>query len=379
VGGEALRAEALTLLSLWPEPPKLDRTDGRFREIAARPVEAVREILQPHVDSLLAPASPALRALGIELLVKLRLKVPSEKATILVADAKVPASVRLEALRLLAAQDAASPQLADILEKWLAAAPGRESPLLRSEALRLIAARNPARALDAARAFIANGELPEQQAAWPVLGAMQSPEADALIAGAIGNAMPPATQLEILEAAALRASKAPVIAAALERFEKSRAGLTDALAQFSECLEGGDPRAGREIALTNVSANCAACHRFEGAAGSEVGPALDGVASRGDRRHLLESLVAPGAKVTPGYGLISITKKNGETLAATLLGEKAGSLRLRLPDGKEISLATSDIASQTPPVSIMPPMGVILNKRQIREVVAYLGTLKAKR
>ena len=161
--------------------------------------------------------------------------------------------------------------------------------------------------------------------------------------------------------------------------EKNRALQIDALSAFTECLEGGDVQAGRAIALENVSANCVACHRFESAAGSEVGPALDGVASRGDSRYLLESLVAPGAKVAVGYGLISITKKNGEAIAGTLLAEKAGAIRLRLPDGAETAIAKPDIAAQTEPVSVMPPIGAILSKRQIRDVVAYLATLKAKR
>ena len=156
-------------------------------------------------------------------------------------------------------------------------------------------------------------------------------------------------------------------------------GPADPLATFTECLEGGDPQAGREIAQQNVSANCVACHRFDGAAGSEVGPALTGVATRIDRRSLLESLIAPGAKVTAGYGIVFVTKKSGEAVSGTLLGEKDGALRLRLPDGKDVTIAKADIAAQTPPISMMPPMGAILSKRQLRDVVAYLGTLKAKK
>ena len=161
--------------------------------------------------------------------------------------------------------------------------------------------------------------------------------------------------------------------------KKNRVSTADPLAAFTECLEGGDAQTGRDIALENVSANCVACHRFTGAGGSEVGPALDGIASRGDRRQLLESLVAPGAKVAIGYGLVSIAKKSGEAVSGTLLAEKDGAIRLRLPDGNEIAVAKADIASQTPPISMMPPLGAILSKRQLRDVVAYLGTLKAKR
>ena len=378
-GPESTRSEALSLLALWLDPPKLDRVDGRFRALAPRPVAPLRDALQPHVDALLALESPNLRPLGIELLVKLQLKVPAEKAALLVTDAKVPATVRLEAMRLLAAQDAASPQLAQVLEDWLSSAPGRQPATLRSEALRIVATRNAPRALEAARAFLAGGEIAEQQTAWAILATMQSPDADALIASAVERGIPPATQLDLLEAASARASQSPAIAAALDRFEKNRASQTDALATFTECLEGGDSRLGRDVALTSVSANCVACHRFEDAAGSEVGPALAGVASRGDRRYLLESLVAPSAKIAAGYGLISIVKKNGDAIAGTLLNEKGDSLRLRLPDGNEAAVEKSDIVSQTPPISVMPPIGAILGKRQIRDVIAYLSMLKAKR
>jgi hypothetical protein len=36
----------------------------------------------------------------------------------------------------------------------------------------------------------------------------------------------------------------------------------------------------------------------------------------------------------------------------------------------------ADIATQTPPVSIMPPMLGILQPREIRDVVSYLASLR---
>ena len=37
------------------------------------------------------------------------------------------------------------------------------------------------------------------------------------------------------------------------------------------------------------------------------------------------------------------------------------------------------IATSTPPISVMPPMLGILTKTEIRDVVAYLASLKAKK
>ncbi|MEA3212143.1 MAG: hypothetical protein QOE70_5200 [Chthoniobacter sp.] len=377
----SVREEALTQLTLWLEPPPLDHADGRFRAFPARPLEPVRAALQPQVAALLALEAPELRALGLELLVKFHLEAPADKVAALVAEKSIPAAVRLEALRLLAAQEPNSPELARMLDAWLAAAKGAHPAALRSEALRIVAKRDGHRAFEAARKFLAEGEVAEQQAAWSVLGALAAPDADALIAGAVtelaaGHPLPPATQLDLLEAAATRAANAPTIAAALGALEKNRSAPSDPLVAFAECLEGGDPLAGREIALTSVAANCVACHRFQRGGGSEVGPPLETVASRRDRHYLLESLIAPSAQVAAGFGLVTVTKKSGEPLAGTLLGEDAKAIRLRQPDGQEISVAKADIASQTPAISVMPPMGALLTKRQIRDVVAYLTTLK---
>jgi hypothetical protein len=47
-----------------------------------------------------------------------------------------------------------------------------------------------------------------------------------------------------------------------------------------------------------------------------------------------------------------------------------------MPDGKEQAIAIADIASRTPVVSSMPPMGVILKPEEIRDLVEYLSSLK---
>ena len=52
---------------------------------------------------------------------------------------------------------------------------------------------------------------------------------------------------------------------------------------------------------------------------------------------------------------------------------------MRLFDGTRRAVPRETIAHQTAPVSIMPPMGAILQPRELRDVVAYLSSLKGGR
>jgi putative heme-binding domain-containing protein len=120
-----------------------------------------------------------------------------------------------------------------------------------------------------------------------------------------------------------------------------------------------------------------ACHRFESDAGSEVGPNLKTIGAKYDRKTLLESLVAPSAKFADGFpGMISLTKKDGTALTATLLRQTPAEVALRLADGSSVTVPRAEISTMSEPVSVMPPMGLVLTKRQTRDIVAYLATLR---
>ena len=44
--------------------------------------------------------------------------------------------------------------------------------------------------------------------------------------------------------------------------------------------------------------------------------------------------------------------------------------------GEEVKYPQSKVQSVTAPLSSMPPMGAVLNKRDMRDIIAYLKTLK---
>ena len=119
-----------------------------------------------------------------------------------------------------------------------------------------------------------------------------------------------------------------------------------------------------------------ALHAVEDASGSQVGPLLKTVGSRYDAAYLLESLLNPSATIAPGYGIVSATLRDGTNVSGTLSEETPEALTIRQFDGSQKTYPRSEVASVTPPVSIMPPMGGILEQRELRDVVAYLMTLK---
>ncbi len=73
--------------------------------------------------------------------------------------------------------------------------------------------------------------------------------------------------------------------------------------------------------------------------------------------------------------MVSVTKKDGGAVAGTVLEETVELLKVRATDGAEVLIQKSEIAVQTPPISVMPPMLGILTKREVRDVVAYLVSL----
>ncbi|MCX6953376.1 MAG: hypothetical protein NTV51_14585, partial [Verrucomicrobia bacterium] len=97
------------------------------------------------------------------------------------------------------------------------------------------------------------------------------------------------------------------------------------------------------------------------------------------RAYLLESLLDPAAKIAVGFGMVGVTLKDGTVVTGTLAKETPAAVTVRLFDGTMKTVPRADIANQTPPVSIMPPMLGVLQPREIRDVVAYLATLKGGR
>jgi cytochrome c553 len=94
-------------------------------------------------------------------------------------------------------------------------------------------------------------------------------------------------------------------------------------------LRGGNPVLGKQVVFKHSNSECLRCHTIDGKGGI-AGPVLDGIAERLDETQLLTSLLVPNEQIAEGFG----------------------------------------------EYSAMPPMGALLSKREIRDVLAYLKTLQ---
>lgn len=82
--------------------------------------------------------------------------------------------------------------------------------------------------------------------------------------------------------------------------------------------------------------------------------------------------------IAPGYGTISLTLKNGDTVAGQFRKETKTEIEIRDAENNAIIVAVDQVKERTPVVSTMPPMFALLKKGEIRDVVAYLAGLTAK-
>lgn len=144
---------------------------------------------------------------------------------------------------------------------------------------------------------------------------------------------------------------------------------------FQLSLQGGNPSAG-EIVFKNQGA-CLQCHIVGGEGGDKggiQGPDLRAVAKRLSREKILESVANPGAEISPGYGMTSVTLANGDTVIGRLAEEKETHVTVVGLDNVKKQIERSGIKAIAPPVSAMPPVAAALPPRDFRDLVAFLAS-----
>ena len=137
----------------------------------------------------------------------------------------------------------------------------------------------------------------------------------------------------------------------------------------------GDAAAGRQFFVGK--GQCVSCHLAQGE-GSAVGPDLSDIALALTVDEIRESLVRPGARIAPGYGLVSTRLRNGRTLRGFARSRSSFDLAIQDLTGAFHTLSLDDVSSVTEESSSHMP-AVKASADELRDVVAYLSRMTGVR
>ncbi|WP_266366357.1 HEAT repeat domain-containing protein [Tellurirhabdus rosea] len=326
-----MRAEAMDALSTWSSPSVMDRVDGRYRGVVTRDPVAVRTKSAAMYTQLLTASEQPLRMSAVRAIQKLGLTQASGPLFDRLKADQDP-TIRAEALRTLVALN--NPQIGKAIEQALS----DNEKSVRVAGLDLISKTSmPKPAMVTLLTNVINTRTTEEkQAALVTLGKLPVANTQKVLDDLLGKlsagTLPTEIGLELEEA--VENSKSPQLKA---RYKTIMGKLSPdaALASYKGALSGGDVAVGRRIFFRHQTAQCIRCHSYDDLGGN-AGPRLNGVASRLSREQLLEAVINPSARIAPGFG------EQGQP-------------------------------------SSMPDMKYLLSKREIRDVVSFLATLKEEK
>jgi len=367
---EAMKAEALMALGTWSNTSVFDRVDGRYLGSVTHDDTYLKQQAGPVLVELLQSDQRQVQLEAARAAGSLR-QQQTEGQLVKLSGTHQDAGVRSAALQALF--DLQSEQLTAALRKAF----NDKDPLVRSTALAILPNSGipEEQSVDLARQILENGTYQEQQVALNSLGNMQNP----LAVEALGTYMgwletgkaKPEIKLDILEA--VQAQNDPELEARVEAYQDSKPA-DDPLSPYLETLNGGDSEKGYDIFYTHEAAQCVRCHTiFE--TGGTMGPGLSGVGAEHTPMELLTALITPSASFEEGYHMVTLKLTNGESVTGLVQQEDGASITIRSGNQEAQTYQREAIAEQTSIPSSMPPMGEILTRKELRDVLAFLGTL----
>jgi quinoprotein glucose dehydrogenase len=388
----SMKQEAIESLKLWVSGTNRDRVNGNWRPVAGRDPSTIKKLLAGGWDRrLLKETNGEILIESIKLLAQFDVPLDEAKVVAWANDEARSVSTRAACLKFLASRK--SNQIANVVAGFIKS----DSPELRSLGRSQLAKRDPKAAIASIRDLLkSQSNAPSEiQSAIGVLSQLASEPADSLLgdlfeqvleSGALVSTQnadtshAPVSQaamiaFDIVEAAKSRRSNLQLkvlldlLQAVQEKQRKS-----DPLVAFSSTLWGGDRAAGERVFRGHRKAQCIRCHKVRGDGGA-AGPDLTQLSKKPNRRHILESIVTPNAKIAKGFGITTILTNKGRIISGTSKSETDKSIVLETSQGKTQEILITDIDERkNSGVSAMPQMTGILSNREIRDLIEFLAS-----
>ncbi len=365
-----LRVEAIKMLGDWAKPGRRDRVTGLTQDLGTRDSQLAPRQIERRLGGIFS-GPEELRQEAARVSAKLGIKEAGPTLLALFSDRKSSAMTRVEAIKALdTLQNEHLPQAMKV-------ALADQDQQVRMAGLRLMARLQPRDAVDALQVVLDKGKTTERQGALALLGEINNPAADKLLADWLDRLLagkaPAEIQLDLLQASAKR--QAEEVKHRLAKFEAARPK-NDHLANYRETLYGGDAETGRRIFLYKTEVAFLRCHKVKGE-GGDVGPDLTGIGTRQKREYLLESIVDPNRQIAKGFETVLLEMKNGQTVAGIIKEEDAKQVRLVTPEGRFLTVAKNDIEARSSGKSAMPEDAIKhLSKSELPDLVEFLAGLK---
>lgn len=323
-----IRDEATASLADWIDPSPRDRVIGSYRPLdgTARDEAGFLAVLSRKIPGLIEDTDGGVEIDARRLATQYDIVLDNSANHACVRDASQAAEVRAEALSQL------SRDPDEEFDATLAIALESSEPVLRVRARQVIASRSPDEVVPLLRDAVQQGTLLEQQAAIATAASLDRDDArrmlSRLLDSAIADQLDTGLRLDLLSA--IEVSGDSTLRTRATAWREQVSASNDPVEPFLICLEGGDADRGRRVFQAHPAASCLRCHTVEGNGGT-AGPDLSDVAIRLSSKEMLTSLITPNAVVTEGFG----------------------------------------------DTSAMPEMAEILTPAEIRDVLAYLSTLRS--
>lgn len=368
-----MRLEALETLRLWEEPPVIDRVEGRRRDLDPEQRSLDKQHLAIGLADLASGGQAEIRASAVSTARALHIELPLATLLDLAKNTENDEATRIASLDALAVRlpnstgDKETEELsADELKALLMQGSRSTSAVMQIRALELLSESFS----EAAQARIgevleADANLTVKQRAIELLPELPDGRGEELLrelgSRLQSKELPAELALEVT--AALRKSE---IAADYELPEN----------KYEFARDGGDPQRGEELFRTHVQAQCIRCHRV-GKRGSEIGPPLGEIAKTRDADYLLRSIVQPSADIDEKYRTQMLLLDTGEVIKGVVQREDDSNVIVADEAGNLLTFEKDAIEeSREQKISLMPEMNEILSAREVRDLVAYLRTLK---
>ncbi|MFK7790221.1 MAG: hypothetical protein AB8C95_12110, partial [Phycisphaeraceae bacterium] len=376
---EQWRALALQELTNWSAKRDRENVWGWWLPREAQTMAHASAAMTTHLPAIKATATGQTLTQARVFELTHILKAGPELLTELARNADEPDEVRMAGMQML--RDQSRQQAVKLAEGLLGEV--TSSPSLRSALRNMIMPLDRAAGVRAYQQAFEQGTIPEQQEAIHELAVVRSGEAmqfmvdlgDQLNRGALA----PELRLDAHHVLTKYRNHRPAARLSAMQYAEQNTKPGDGTFIREASLLGGSIERGRDIFLNNNTAQCQRCHAADGK--DSVGPGLFGIALQHDADYFYDALVHPGNAIANGFANTTVKLKDGQTLAGRIVADQSTPQELVLTnaDGVITNIPRDQIDGQ-PLISdrsLMPTMTDKLTAMELRDVIAYLGSLNS--